>query len=273
MFKKLLIAAVAVFVGLTLVKKTEFGGVLRSWWHDVRASVKAQVPPEAKVEELKGQISKIDKEIQKHIANLARMDVNREKLKEEIDLINGRVVRLKGEVSAMVDVLSKDANVTRVSYNGETYRRGALTAKLERATAELENNKAKLKVREAQLEAQRQAVDVAKQRIDEMVDQKDRLTILAEKLKTQIEIVRLNQYRNQSITIDDSVISECNKLAADIETQLREMEKTDKYLGLYGFKTPAPMVEKETKPTSDVLNAARKALEEDADETALAGKK
>jgi flagellar biosynthesis chaperone FliJ len=274
MFKKLLIAAVAVFVGLTLVKKTELGGVIRSWWRDVRASVKSQVPPEAKVEELKAQIGKIDQEIKKHIGTLARMEVSRDQVKEEIEIVKGRIAKLRGEVAGMIDSLGKDSNVTRVSYNGEPYRRTELTAKLERTTADLENSKAKLKFREDQLAAQRQAVEAAKQRLDEMRDQKDRLAILADRLKTQIELVRLRELQNRSIDVDDSAVSECNRLAADIETQLREMEKKTQLMVEYGYKAPTATFERETKPTADVLEAAKKALEEDrADETALAGKK
>jgi len=274
MCKKLLIAAVAVFVGLTLVKKTELGGVIRSWWRDVRASVKSQVPPEAKVEELKAQIGKIDQEIKKHIGTLARMEVSRDQIKEEIEVVKARIAKLRADVSAMKDVVEKESNATRVSFNGESYRMGEFKNRLLTRANDLENCKAKLNARENQLVAQREAVEVAKQRLDEMRDQKDRLVILADRLKTQIEMVRLRELQNRSIDVDDSAVSECNRLAADIETQLREMEKKTNLLVEYGYKAPTATFERETKPTADVLEAARKALEENrADETALAGKK
>jgi chromosome segregation ATPase len=277
MCKKLLIAAVAVFVGLMVIRKTEFGTYLQNRFKEIRTSLKSQVPPEAKVRQLEEEIGKIDKDIRKHVSNLAGMEVEYKKLAKNVEGLKEKQTSLKDDVSAMLKVLDGNDKTTKfVSFNGQDYRRGELTNKLERSVRLLENNKSELRVKEEQLKARKQALEVAHQRIGEMKEQKDNLIVLAEELKTQLEILKLAQLQNKVEDIDNTQVSRCNELAREVETQILKLQEEQRLLVKYNLNPPAPSFEKEnTKPTANVLQAARKALEDDdkpAAETNIVGK-
>jgi chromosome segregation ATPase len=261
MCKKLLIAAVALVVGLSVVKHTQLGSLLRVWWKDVRVSVEKQIPPEVQIKQLGVEIDKIDKDIKKNLSNLAAQEVDCQMLEERVNALRASQKQLKDDVSAMERLLDTP-RTERISFNGVTYRTPDLTRKLDSAVGIYTNRKAELKAKEQLLADKKRTLEAAHQRISAMRDQKEQLRVKVAQLETRVETLRLKQMEAK-VDLDDSQVGKCNELAGKIEERLRKSEVEAKLQAEYGYRTVSPVLDREPKTTEEVLKSARKALQDD----------
>jgi chromosome segregation ATPase len=269
MCKKLLIAAVAIVVGLTVVRHTSFGSWLQVWWHDARQSMERQIPPEAQVKRLANEIDKIDRDIKKNLSNLAGQKVDCQLLEERITSLRASQNQLKDDIAAMTRLL--DSRTEKVSFKDVTYRATDLARKLDLATTLYTTRRGELKNKEELLAQKKQALEAAEQRITAMRDQKEQLRVSCEKLKTRIELLRLRQMEAR-VDLDDSQVGRCNELLGQLDTTLRKLDMEAKLQTDFGYRTTTPALDREPRSTEEILRAARRALQEEGDSVA-AGQK
>jgi chromosome segregation ATPase len=265
MCKKLLVAAVAIVVGLAVVRHTQIGSLMQVWWHDIRTGVERQIPPEVQVKQLALEIDKIDRDIKKNLSNLAGQKVDCQLLEERIADLRGRQAQLKEDITAMAKLL--DSKTEKVSFKDVTYRTPDLARKLDLATSLYTSRKAELKAKEQLLGDKKLTLEAAEQRIGAMRDQKEQLRVSAEKLKTRIELLRLKRMEAR-VELDDSQVGKCNELLGKIDEALRKSEMEAKLQADFGYRTATPGTDREPKSTEEVLKAARRALQEDGDSVA-----
>jgi chromosome segregation ATPase len=261
MCRKVLVAAVAVVVGLFLVKKTELGSLMHVWWKDARANLERQVPPEVQIKQLKNEIAQIDKDIQKNLGRLAKQEADYEALEKQVATLRGRQEERKTNIRTMIGKL-RDEGTQRVSFNGRDYRRSELARKLDSTVSLLESKKEQLKGMENLLQSKKRTLEVSRQRIDEIYNQKEDLTTLVAKLETQVEVLKLKQTES-AVQLDDSHLGRCKDLISRIERRLAEEEKLIALQNEYGYGKRPHTFDKETKPTADVLKDAEKALQDE----------
>jgi chromosome segregation ATPase len=261
MCKKLLIAAVALVVGLAVVKHTQLGSLIQVWWKDARASVEKQIPPEVQIKQLGVEIDKIDKDIKKNLSVLAAQEVDCQILEERVNALRASQKQLKEDVSAMEKLLD-NPRTERVAYNGVTYRTPDLTRKLDSAVSMFNIRKAELKAKEQLLADKKRTLEAAHQRISAMRDQKEQLRVTVARLETRVETLRLKQMEAK-VDLDDSQVGKCNELAGKIEERLRQREVEAKLQQEYGYRALSPVLDREPKTTEEVLKSARQALQED----------
>jgi chromosome segregation ATPase len=261
MCKKLLVAAVALVVGLSVVKHTQLGSLLHVWWKDARASVEKQIPPEVQIKQLGVEIDKIDRDIKKNLSHLAAQEVDCQMLEEKVNALRASQKQLKADVSSMKEAI-EGTRTERVSFNGVTYRTPELTRKLDSAINILESRKAELKAKEQLLADKKRTLEAAHQRISAMRDQKEALRVTVARLETRVETLRLKQMEAK-VDLDDSQVGRCNELAGKIEERLRKSEVEAKLQAEYGYRTVSPVLDREPKTTEEVLKSARHALQDD----------
>jgi chromosome segregation ATPase len=261
MCKKLLVTAIALVVGLSVVKHTQLGSLFHVWWKDARASVEKQIPPEVQIKQLAVEIDKIDKDIKKNLSNLAAQEVDCQMLEERVVALRNSQKQLKDDIAGMEKLLDNPRN-ERVSFAGVTYRPMELTRKLDSATTIYTSRKAELKAKEQLLADKKHTLDAAHQRISAMRDQKESLRVTVARLETRVQTLRLKQMETK-VDLDDSQVGRCNELASKIEERLRKSEAEAKLQAEYGYRTVSPVLDREPKTTEEVLKSARKALQED----------
>jgi chromosome segregation ATPase len=262
MCKKLLVAAVAVVVGLTVVKHTQLGSLLQVWWKDAKISVEKQIPPEVRIKQLNVEIDKIDRDIKKNLSRLAQQEVDCQLLDEKVVALRASQKQLREDVASMEKLLDQP-KTERVAFNGVTYRNSELARKLDAATSLYTGRKAELKAREELLTEKKRTLEEAHQGIGRMRDHKEQLRITVARLETRLETLRLKQMEAK-VELDDSQVGKCNELASKIEEQLRRSEVEAKLQEKYGYRNTTT-VDHDAKTTEEVLKAARRALQDETD--------
>jgi chromosome segregation ATPase len=271
MCKKLVLAAVAILVGTAVVKHTSIGSLAQVWWRDAKQAVERQVPPEVQIKQLGVEVGKIDADIKRNLSKLAQQEVETQKLDDDVASLKESQATLKAEIAAMTKGLEN--NTEKVSINGRNIRFTSLTRQLDNSVAKYERNKAEVKSKEKLLASKREALEAAHARIAEMSTQKELLRDTVANLETRLQLARLNATRNHStVEFDDSQVARCNQLANEISERLAVGEKEMELNAKYGYGVAQPKPE-ESKPTAEVLKAAKKALQDDAEERVAAGDK
>jgi predicted nucleic acid-binding Zn-ribbon protein len=269
MLKKLVLAAAAVAIGMFVVKSTSVGSLAQVWWKDARAAVERQVPPEVQLRQLSNEIDKIDRDVKKNISKLAESETEAQLLGDNVASLQVAVRPMKEDLASMTKSL--DAKAERVVFNGTSYRTSDLVRKLDGALDTYEAKKVELKSKERLLDIKKQAIDAARSRITEMRDQKEHLRVAVAQLDARLQLARLNATRNHSVEFDDSQVARCKELAESISKRLMIDEKNASLQAEFGYAKEIPGTERETKPTAEILKAARAALK-DENEAAVAAK-
>jgi chromosome segregation ATPase len=271
MCKKLVIAAVAILVGTAVVKHTTIGSLAQVWWHDAKQAIERQVPPEVQIKQLAVEVSKIDADIKRNLSRIAQQEVDAEKLGDDLMVMKESQATLKADIAAMTKSLEN--NTEKVSFNGRNWAAARLTRQLDAYVAKYERTKAEVNSKEKVLAKKREALEAAHARIQEMSAQKEQLKDTVASLQTRLELARLNATRNNAtVEFDDSQVAKCNQLANEINERLAVDEKVFELNTRYGYGTSQPKAE-ETKPTAEVLKAARKALQDESEARASADNK
>jgi len=264
MCKKLVLAAVAILVGTAVVKHTSIGSLAQVWWHDAKQAVERQVPPEVQIKQLAIEVGKIDADIKRNLSRLAHQEVETQSLDDQVASLKETQATLKAEITAMTKGL-ESADTEKVSITGRNWAVARATKQLDAAVAKYERNKAEMKSKEKLLINKREALEAAHARIQEMSAQKEQLRDTVANLQTRLELAKLNATKSHTnIEFDDSQVARCNQLASEINQRLAVAESESKLNTQYGY-TSAPPKAEETKPTAEVLKAARKSLQDDSE--------
>ncbi|HZY85984.1 MAG TPA: hypothetical protein VFE78_14220, partial [Gemmataceae bacterium] len=131
MLKKLLIAVVAVAVGLTVVRSTKLGSLMRVKWHDAAAWCNKQIPVETEIARLRDEISRLGNDSKTHYSAIAEEMVKLDNLKREISEGETKLAQQKKKVTAFRDALAEGGNKL-VSINDEKYPRVRVEKQLAR---------------------------------------------------------------------------------------------------------------------------------------------
>lgn len=260
MLKKLLIAAVAVLAGVVVIGKVTKVNPL-AFLKDCCHSAAALVPPEVRLKQLNHEIDNIDKDVQKNLSRLARMEVEVKMFEEQLDGKRDRQAKLRADIKDMEKSLGKSTQ--HVVYRGHKVESSRLTNQLDMAVVEFTSLKEQVKAQEQLLADKKRSLEVAHNRITAMKNEKEKLRLLATKLAIHLETVKLKSVQSDEIAFDDSgAISNAREIAKDVEVQLRVAEENMKLKARYGYAEQTP-VEKEGKSTDEVLKSARQALQDE----------
>jgi len=255
MFKKLLIAAVAVIAGtMVLSKVTKISP--RVWFGDCCRSIRNAVPPEVQLRQLNDEIANIDNDIKKNIGRVAAMEVDVKSIENRVASQRAHLADLKADMVAMKKSL-EDGSWKVSKIDGSE-----LTRKLDRTINEYTSLKENNKIQEKVLQEKKRALETAHNRLTKMVNEKANLTLLSSRLAGHLETVRMKQ-TGTPVEFDDSAIARCRELANEIETRLNKAEIEAKLLSHYGFEKSASKLDDDGKSQDEVLKAAKKALQEE----------
>jgi outer membrane murein-binding lipoprotein Lpp len=116
MFKKMLIAALAVVVGVGLVSGTRLGSHLRYKFAKVCEYAKEQVPLEAEIERLKMEVNNLSREDNRYFDQTARQSVQVEKLQQRVNKVKNDLVVRETYITSLRTALVNEGHF--VVFNG-----------------------------------------------------------------------------------------------------------------------------------------------------------
>jgi len=254
MCKKLAIFLVAILAGVVLLQRTQFGTFLRVKWNDFRAEAKDKVDPDTRIRMLEEKIRDINPELRKAADMLIKQEVQRDKDRAAVETLRQKVVDERKNLEVLVEGL--ESNSAFVTVQGQKYNAEDAQRQLDRVRKQYESDRNILKSREESLK-------VLDERIQAMSARKKEFEALVGTLKVRVEQYKLKKLENK-VTIDDSAFSDCEELARDLDTWLKEADLQKEVYQRYGItkNEKAPVTEKVSREES--IKAAKAALQAEA---------
>jgi len=238
MFKKVLIAALAVVVGLAVVKGTWIGSHLRMRCNSVRTWVSERVPPEQEIARLRMELANLAREDDKFFDKVARLAVDVDnaekaigKVRTKLSQQEARIRKLKGELTEGVVFVELN--------NGVKYTR----ADLRNDAVAFKNAEENLKSQEASLEARKRHLALERKKLSELKNKRAEMATDLQKLETALAEERQAQAASES-TIDDSNYRQIRKDMDSIRDKIQVLKKKRELRGEF---QPAVDTEKATE--------------------------
>jgi len=218
MFKKVMIATLAVIFGLAVIKGTWLGSHLRMRLAKARHWVEARVPPEQEIARLRMELANLAREDDKHFDKVARLAVdvdNHEKkliqLRTSLSMEEVRLGRLKGDLENVEFVIVD---------GGAKYTR----ADLRLAAIAYKNAKDNLKSQEDTLEARKRLLGLERKKLAELKNKRDEMATELQKLETALAEERQAQAASES-TIDDGSYRQLRKDMDSVRDKINVLKK------------------------------------------------
>lgn len=221
--KKAALSLGALFlVGAVIFGVGNMVGMLKVGGNKISDYAQSQVPISAKIELLEQKLKDLGPKIEDAKRVVASQEVKVNRLAGNVDETEIALEKQKETIYAMRDDLSRDEK--QYVYAGETFSRDQVQDDLEKrfgrytaAKEALDQQKELLTVRERVLNANQQAYS-------NLVDSKEKLEIMIEKLRARQETIKAKQIENMQ-TVDDSPTGDINKLYEEIDEQLAVEER------------------------------------------------
>jgi chromosome segregation ATPase len=240
MLKKLLIAAVAVLVGLIVVKKTDVGSYARVWLKNARACASRQVPVETEIERLRDEVARIGADSKSHYSAIAEEMVAVDNLKKEIVTHEANLGRQKKNILALKEDLASGNEY--VVYGDTRYSRDRVKAQLARDFEAYKAAEANLAAKRKLLEARESTLTAAKEQMRAMQEARRDLEVELARLEAEYKTVRVAQTKSK-FHLDDSELSRIKEGVAKLRDRVK-VEQTTLALQADFSGGPIPVTER-----------------------------
>jgi len=248
MIKKLLIAAVAVVVGLAVVTSpTWVGSLLRTKVKNATAFLKHQVTPETQIEMLRNDLARLTPELKKHFSDLAQEMVTVETLRKDVVALEAKLVAKKKDILALKEDVASDREF--VTYGDRRYTKAQVKRQLAR---EFEGYKAaedNLKAKRDLLTQKEEGLSTAREQLKAMQDARETLQSELARLEAEIKKVRVAQTRSK-FHLDDSALS---RVKAGVEELKKRIDVEKKRLELEAEFSHAPIPQTDRVQAKDLI--------------------
>jgi myosin heavy subunit len=198
---------------------TDFPSYLGTMASSVRESVVGQIPIEIELKRADSLIRQIDPQIDTCKRDLARAEIELEKLQESVTHIEKVVAGEETKLKLGAKLLSSDGNAEVMLASDSRHLR-SVKADLGRTKDSYVNNVAILKVKRALIERQARAVDAAKQRLLAVRTERVALEDQVRSLKTQQMQVEQLSAQSTRFDLDSTALSQAKEVIAKVRDRL-----------------------------------------------------
>jgi len=219
MCKKLMIAALAVVVGVGVVSSTRVGSHIRLWWNKSSAWAQQQVPPETEIERLKMELDNLTRLDDRYYDQVARQKREVQKLEAKVKTDRGNLAKREGELKEMRLVLtSKD---DRAVFHGFTKDKvqEQFTIDFKQFLADEEGVKAD----EQNLEELRGTLRENEKKLQELGITRTKMKVRLQTLAKELARERRLQTQN-NLALDDTHYSAVNQQINELEDRIEQMK-------------------------------------------------
>jgi len=218
MFKKVMIATLAVVFGLAVIKGTWLGSHLRMRLAKARNWVESRVPPEQEIARLRMELANLAREDDKHFDKVARLAVdvdnaekNIAKLRTNLNKQEVRIRQLKSDLEG-AEFVTVDG--------GARYTR----ADLRIDAVAFKNAEDNLKSQEATLEARKRLLGLERKKLADLKNKRDEMATDLQKLETALAEERQVQAASEC-TIDDASYRQLRKDMDQVRDKINVLKK------------------------------------------------
>jgi len=241
MLKKLLIAAVAVLVGLTVITSpTWVGSLVRTKLKDARTWVRHQVPPETEIQRLRDEVARLSSVSKKHFSDLAEETVAVDRLRQDVSTLEANLAQKKKNILVLREDLGSPEQF--VSYGERRYSKDEVKRQLARDFEAYQVAEENLKAKRGLLEAKEAGLAAAREQMKAMQDTRQLLEDKLARLEAEIKRVRVAQTRSQ-FSLDDSSLSRVKEDVAALEDRVKVAQTELKLRAEYS-EAPIPLAER-----------------------------
>ena len=244
MCKKFLIAAVAVALGLVVVRNTNLPSHIRAWWKDGKNFVENSIPIPNEIERLKGEISRLDDVYRTQFHPVAVESVSVENLKKEIADIQVKLDKQKADIQTMSNDLKSETAF--IVYGDVKYTRERVAKDLDRRFEAYKTCEAGLKAKKELLEAKEEKLAQAMNKLEGMKNAKVEMEAELAHLEADYEAVKAAQAKS-NFQIDDSALSRIKASMARLQERVKVEKKECDLAGLFAPSVNPTKVEKVEK--------------------------
>ena len=218
MLKKLLIAVVAVAVGLAVVRSTKLGSLMRVKWHDATAWCNKQIPVETEIARLRDEISRLGNDTRSHCQVIAEEMVQVDNLKREIGEGEAKLEKQKKKIAAMRDALNEGGNKL-VVLGDDKYPRVRVEKQLGRDFDLYKTCEAQLAAKRKLLESRQECLAKAREQLTAMQDARRDLEVEVSRLEAEYNTLKVTQTRSK-FNLDDSNLSRAKQGVAALRDRI-----------------------------------------------------
>jgi peptidoglycan hydrolase CwlO-like protein len=230
MCKKLLIAAVAVVVGLVAIRGTRLAGILRVKWNNATTWAKNQVKPETELERLRADLRDLARKDDQHFDLVAQQEVKVEKLERKVAALRGNVTRTEANLRTLRRNL-KDGTVEVVFLEGVRYTRDEAQQKLRLDFITFQSQEEQLKTEQERLKAFKETLAANKRKLRNLSVARREMEAELNRLETTLARERAAQIEQNNLALDDSGYSRVRQDISALRDRIAVMQKTRELKG------------------------------------------
>jgi len=208
MFKKLLIATLAVVVGVGVVSGTRLGSHLRLKWNKATEWAKQQVPLSEEIERLKMEVSNLSQEDERYFDQVARQQRQVVTLKAKVTKARTALAKQEAFIKEMRQALTNEENKF-VAYNGTRYPRNTVEAEVRSEALRFMADEKLVKADEENLSILEETLLANKAKLDGLSLRRKEMEATLLILERELAQQRLKEQSN--IVIDDGRYGRVNK--------------------------------------------------------------
>jgi chromosome segregation ATPase len=218
--------AVAAGLGVGTLWLTGVGGAL---YHRAKDKIERQVPPDVQIEQLKIDISKLSKDVDKNWTAIAKYEHEVKELRKELERKQAKLTVMEKELAAAAEEV--EAKVKFVNYEGKQYDRSQALRLLDREASYFAALKREVASKEKLLTAREQKLAAALATQKEMKSQQQELLTQVALLEADLETLKLMRTESKLPTGEGSRLDKIKqrlvKLQTDVEIQKRAQELSE----------------------------------------------
>jgi septal ring factor EnvC (AmiA/AmiB activator) len=241
MFKKVLIAAVAVVLGLWLVGGTWIGSHICLKANRVRNWVKDRVPPEQEIARLRMELDNLGKDDEKHFDQVARQKIDVSRQDRSVETLKKDLARRENDIRDMRAALA--ATGENVPFNGKKYERTDLLEQVRLDARAFQADEETLKCREEKLKAMKRNLSINLKKLNDLKVVRQQMATELSKLETALAEERQVQAEANS-TLDDAGYQRIRKDMDSVRDKI-EFLKTKRELKGEASNGPVRTTEKQ----------------------------
>jgi len=225
MCKKVLIATLAVVVGLAVIKGTWIGSHLRMRFNKASCWVKDRVPPEQEIARLRMELDNLSKEDDKYFDQVARQTTKVNKYERSVIALKKDLAEQEVSIREMKTALVGDAD--QVTVRGARYDRSAVLEQVRLDARAFQADEETLKSKEEHLKAMKKSLAINKKKLNDLKVVREQMATELQKLETALAEERQIQ-AEQNSTLDDAAYQELRKSLDAVKDKIDVMKETRK---------------------------------------------
>jgi septal ring factor EnvC (AmiA/AmiB activator) len=245
MFKKVLIATLAVVFGLAVIKGTWIGSHFRLNCSKVRAWVKDRVPPEQEISRLRMEIDNLARNDEEYYDKVAKQKVEVSKLERGVEALKKDLGRRETSIREMRESLTGTGEY--VNFNGSRYERTSLVEQVRLDARAFQADENTLRSKEEKLKAMKRNLSINLKKLNDLKVVRQQMSTELQNLETALAEERQAQAQAES-TLDDANYQRIRK---DMDTIRDKIELLKTKRELKGEASNGPVRASEKRRTED----------------------